>query len=64
MTKWRKDTNLDVEMLFDDTDRNLCHVFKPTGLMQHLKVIREGCILHYGTMMYLEKLYSSGKSCS
>ena len=57
MKKWRKDANLDVEMLFDDMDRNPCCVFKPTGLMQHLKVMGEGCILHYGTRMYLEKLY-------
>jgi len=60
LKKWRED-NRDVEMLFDDVDwkRSPCRIFEPMGLMQHLEVEGEGCILHYGTRMYLEKLYEN-----
>ena len=61
MKKWREDADRDVEMLFNNTDwkRSPCRVFEPMGLMQHLEVEGEGCILHYGTRMYLEKLYGN-----
>ena len=56
---WRKE-NSDMDMLIDDRNiKKNCRNFIPQGIMQHLKTEGKLCILHYGTMKYLEKLYGN-----
>mmetsp|Transcript_38179 Transcript_38179/g.80336 ORF Transcript_38179/g.80336 Transcript_38179/m.80336 type:complete len:882 (-) Transcript_38179:220-2865(-) len=63
MKKWREQDR-DVDMLIDERDqkdrkRDPCRHFEPMGLMAHLEKEGETCILHFGTRIYLEKLYEN-----